>query len=250
MAVYTCYEMIADCRANKREGWACFACHYLPIVRILERRYSLAAPLARVCDKDAPMFDKPVPEREFVARLRQHVMNYSAAGEEAVDMAPVTAALENFSAMERQAVWMATMRYDAASSAAILRMEPKTVEAVRDRALDALRGHFDSWSRGILEANGFAWGSAVAAPSGDACVPVRWFLDLLDGKMTWQRRTDIEFHLTTCWHCVDHLCRLREVDELLRHNQPASDDQVRADLAALGFSAEPEKKSLWKRLGL
>jgi hypothetical protein len=254
MAVYTCYEMVADCRANKREGWSFFAQQYWPVIRVLKARYFPQGELnvRAICAGDALLFDKPVPEREFVAKLRQHVMAICAPlapDEPTIDLETLTAALGDFSPLERQAVWMSTMRYQVAEAAPILRMDSKTLESARERALEALRQRVDHWSRDVLERDGRALGVAAEAASGEQCIEARAFLDLLDGKMTWQRRADIEFHVNQCWHCVDHLCRLREVDELLRDSKPDSEDAAASLLTALGFTAAPAKKGFWRRMG-
>jgi hypothetical protein len=245
--------MVSDCRASKREGWSFFAHEYWPVVRALKTRYFPLGELdvRAICAGGASLFDKPAPEREFVAKLRQHVMAICAppaAGEPAIDLETLTAALAGFSPLERQAVWMATMRYDVPEAAPILRMDQKTVESARERALEALRQRADNWSRDVLERDGRALGVAAEAASGEECIAARAFLDLLDGKMTWQRRTDIEFHLNQCWHCVDHLCRLREADELLRHKTTESEENRAALLTTLGFPAEPKKRGLWRRM--
>lgn len=264
MAVYTCYDMMADCRANKREGWSFFITQYLPLCRELLAHYFperaadtqlLGRVAVATCRPESGLFaDRGLAlEREFVGDLRQHVLaaaEADRAGEpppSPLDLDTLTAALEGFTPVERQAAWMATMRYGAADSARILRMEPKTAEAVRERATDAVRQRVDRWSRDILEANGALLGRAAAAGKTDSCLPGRAFLDLLDGKMTWRRRQDMDFHLNTCWHCVDHLCRLREVDELLRLNKPLPLEEAPPYLALLGIASE-DKKPLWKRM--
>lgn len=252
MAVYTCYEMVADCRANRREGWSFFARQYLPVARTLQARYFPERPPdpRAMCDGSSPLFDKPVPEREFVARLRQHVIALAAppeGGDPPIDLDTLTGALDGFSPLERQVVWMSTMQYPAPEAAAILRMDAKTAESARERALEALRQRVDHWSRDVLERGGRALGAAAEAAAGERCIPARAFLDLLDGKMTWQRRTDADFHLNQCWHCVDHLCRLREVDELLRNNKPDSEESVSDVLTMLGFPP-PKRRGLLGRL--
>jgi hypothetical protein len=48
--IYTCYEMIRDCRENRAEGWRYFITTYVPVVRKLIAHYAGAdeAALARV----------------------------------------------------------------------------------------------------------------------------------------------------------------------------------------------------------
>jgi len=266
LAVYTSYQMVPDCRANKSEGWTFLVTQYVPVMRTLLARYfpERAADaalinriLAPICRPDSDLFqDRGMsPEREFVADLRQHLLaavEADRAGVVAlapVDLEILTNALAEFTALERQAVWMRTMRYDAASAGPILRMEVSTAESAAERAAEALRGHLDQWSRDVLETNGAALGREAALARTENCLPSRSFLDMIDGKMTWKRRGDIEFHLTQCWHCVDYFCRLREVDEIMRTNKPLTVAEAAPFLALLGIKPAEEKKSFWKRIG-
>jgi hypothetical protein len=71
------------------------------------------------------------------------------------------------------------------------------------------------------------------------------FLGLLDGRTTWQVCGELERHVTRCWHCIDHFCRLVEVVELLRGNKPLSDAEAAPSRELQGVSAV--KTPLWKR---
>jgi len=51
--------------------------------------------------------------------------------------------------------------------------------------------------------------------------------------------------VTRCWHCIDHFCRLVEVVEVLRGNQPLSGAEAAPLLDLLGVSAG--KQPAWKR---
>ncbi len=264
MAVYTCYDMVADCRADKREGWVYLVTEYIPACREFLARYfpgrasDSALPgrvLQAVCRPDSPLFDKqgPVSEREFVADLRQSVLaavemdRASDAAEVPLDLETLAQAWESLTATERQAVWMEGMNYEDEDAARILRMESKTVSAVRERASEMLRQSMDRWSADLIAANGGAIGRLAAAARTPDCIPARSFLDLLDGKMTWARRQDIELHMTRCWHCVDHLSRLREVDEVLRLNKRLSTEEAAPFLQLLNV-ADARKAPFWKRM--
>ena len=97
----------------------------------------------------------------------------------------------------------------------------------------------------MLAESGPALGRAAAAAAGDECLPPKPFLDLLDGRTTWQGRDELERHVTRCWHCIDHFCRLVEVDEVLRGNQPLADAEAAPFQELLGVSAA--KRPAWKR---
>jgi hypothetical protein len=254
--IYTCYEMIGDCRADKPEGWAYFVSNYVPVVRRLLAHYATsdAAGLERVLAAlRADLFSslEPMPERPFVAALRQRVLAQLEArpAEIALDLETVAAALAPLTLVEKQAAWFETMGYDAARTGTMLRVSRETVEAIRGRAAERIRGAVDAWSATVLRENGRALGqaAAAAAPSGpDAeCVPVRTILDVLDGRSTWLGREQMERHVTGCWHCIDHFCRMMEVVELLRENHPLSAGEAAPFRKLLGV--EEARRPLWKR---
>ncbi len=252
--IYTCYEMIRDCRAGRPEGWEYFLSNYVPVIRRLSVHYSPGKPLAvkdlitSVCKPDSVLFQTidPSPERQFVAELRQIVLSAveAPAGGGAISLEEVAAAFASLTLTEKQAAWTETMGYGAAETGAMLRMAPATVENIRTRAAGLLRGQVDSWSRGMLGESGIPLGRAAAAAVTKDCIPAKAFLDVLDGRATWRGREELERHATACFHCVDHFCRLAEVLELLRGAQPLA----KAEIEPLRKIAGIEKKSRgWNR---
>jgi hypothetical protein len=117
---------------------------------------------------------------------------------------------------------------------------------VRERAAELIRGTVDAWRRTLLAENGAALGREALAARGKDCLPAKAFLDVIEGRSVWREREVMDQHLRSCWHCVDHFCRLVEVNEWLRGNRPltAADAQTYLDL--LGIVTP--KASGWKRL--
>ena len=256
--IYTCYEMIRDCREGRAEGWCYFIANYVPAIRKLLSHYqpatadhaaTLARVLAAVREPESSIFQslEPAPERWFVAQLRQRVVAELAGSAPAVelDLETVAAALESLTLVEKQAVWLETMLYPAAQTGVLLRMAPATAEKIRAKAAELLRGKIDSWNRTMLADNGLALGRAAEAAKGAECLPPKPFLDMLDGRTTWLGRQQLEQHVTRCWHCIDHFCRLVEVVELLRDNQPLSDAEAAQFQDLLGVRRET--RPAWKR---
>jgi len=60
------------------------------------------------------------------------------------------------------------------------------------------------------------------------------------------RREDMERHVSQCWHCVDHLCRMLEVVEQLRGLRQLSDAAAEPFRKLLGIAVRTP--SGWKRL--
>lgn len=254
--IYTCYEMVRDCRANRPEGWVHFAANYVPVVRKLLAHYAPDDPgllepvLVALRDPQSSLFHslEPAPERWFVAELRQQVR---ARLEEKppdihIDLETVGAALDPLTMIEKQAAWFETMGYTPPQTAPMLRMAAETVERIRARAADLLRGKVDAWRRSLLAENGVELGRAAAQSGGKECLSPKTFLDILDGRMTWRGREELERHVTACWHCIDHFCRMTEVVELLRGIQPLSEAEA-APFRKLLAVPEPKRARWWSR---
>ncbi len=254
--IYTCYEMARDCRADRAEGWSYFVSNYVPVVRNLVSHYGtddgalLDRVLVGIRKPESSLFQtlEPVPERWFLAELRQKVLAEldSPAAEIGIDLETVASALEPLTMVEKQAAWTESMRYRPEQAGPMLRMAPQTVQKIRDRAAELIRGKVDSWRRTLLADNGSPLGRAAAATGGKECLSPKTFLDILDGRMTWQGREQLERHVTGCWHCIDHLCRMVEIVELLRGIQPLTEPEAAPYHALLGI--QPQKRSAWKRL--
>jgi hypothetical protein len=260
--IYTCYDMVRDCRADRPEGWSHFLANYVPVIRKILVHYINAGAgesllervLVALRQPQSSLFAPidPVPERWFVAELRQKVLAEAEAFEPgsrpeiAIDLETLGAALEPLTVVEKQTVWLDTMRYPPQQTGTFLRMEPRTVERIRDKAAELIRAKVDAWRRTLLSDNGAQLGRAAAATSTKECLPAKAFLDVLDGRTTWRGREDMERHVTGCWHCIDHFCRMVEVVELLRGTEPLPPLEVERYRKLLGL--EGEKRPAWKRL--
>jgi hypothetical protein len=261
--IYTCYDMIRDCRANREQGWSCFISHYVPVIRKLMAHY-VPAPdpggrrleliLVKLRRPESSLFQslEPAPERWFAAELRQRVLATLAETGDGVpgreielDLETLARALEPLTLLEKQAAWLETMRYSAEQAGVLLRMGPHTVQKIRDKAAERLRGQMDHWSRTLMPEAGSRLGRDAAAAQTPGCLPAKAFLDVLDGRATWRGREELERHVTACWHCIDHFCRLAEVVELLRGLAPLSEAEAEPLRTALGI-ARPRKRG-WSR---
>lgn len=254
--------MVRDCGADRAEGWSHFISQYVPAIRKLVAHYFperagenglIEQALRTLRRPDSSLFasQEPAPERWFVAELRQALLralrnDASAPAEMGIDLETLGEALEPLTLVEKQAVWMETMAYTPAETGVLLRMDPKTVEKIRDKAADRIRGVMDTWRRSLLADSGPGLGRAAAAARSSDCLPVKAFLDVLDGRTTWRGREEMEHHVLACWHCIDHFCRMAEVKELLRGLEPLSDAEAAVFCQSLGISpAKPAGKKRW-----
>ena len=256
--IYTCYEMVRDCRADLSEGWKHFIVHYVPVIRLALAHYAperaqdavlLNQILLSVRRPESFLFHsaEPPEERWFVAQLRHLVVAELAAPPAGIplDLETLTAALGPLTMTERQAVWFETMGYSPTHTGPMLRVSPDAVDKVRHRAAELIRGKVDSWRRTLLAENGPALGREAAAAVGQDCLPTKAFLDVVDGRTTWRDRETMDRHLLGCWHCVDHFCRMLEVVHLLRGSQPLSESESQPFRTLLGVAAP--KRTGWKR---
>ena len=251
--IYTSYEMIRDCRAEKPEGWTFFITNFAPVVARLTAHYGgdMESTLAAFRRPESSPFQslEPMPERPFIGELRQRILAAApkrrAVNAIPLDLETVAEALAPFTMTEKQAAWFETMRFPPQQTAEALRMSPATVEKIRARAGELLRGKLDSWRAGLLAENGQSLSLEAAKASTKDCVPSKTFLDILDGQSTWRGREETERHVSNCWHCIDHFCRMAEVIELRREVKPLSESEAAAIRKKLGI--ESSKKPFWRR---
>ena len=251
MAVYTCYDMIRDCQADKADGWLYLVDEFAPAIAATALHYGGTDSTVRTVIErlrgPASLLKgmEPCHQREFLYQLRPLILE--AAGKTMAPGAPdleiVTEALQPLSATERQAAWLETFGYDAATTAVLMRMAPETVAKLRDRVGELLRGKLDDWSAGMLARHGLALGNELETQTIAEPMEFRHCLDVIDGRVTWQRRTGLERQLEAHWPEVHKGCRIREADQALMRK--GAIDTVPL-LAALQL--ERPKPGLWKSL--
>jgi hypothetical protein len=110
-----------------------------------------------------------------------------------------------------------------------------------------IRGKVDAWRRTLMSDNGLALGRAAGAAKTEECLPAKAFLDILDGRTTWVGREEMERHVNSCWHCIDHFCRMLEVVEVMRGIRTLTEGEAQPWRHLLGLP-EAQKRTGWKRL--
>src|SRR5215510_3415947 len=114
--VYTCYEMIRDCRADSPAGWRYFLSYYVPAIRRILTHYGESAAdtqvraiLQELRKPESSLFQsmEPAQERWFVAELRQKVLATLPAPrpEIEIDAPTVAEALAPLTLTEKLAAW-------------------------------------------------------------------------------------------------------------------------------------------------
>ncbi|MCX6623157.1 MAG: zf-HC2 domain-containing protein, partial [Acidobacteria bacterium] len=74
----------------------------------------------------------------------------------------------------------------------------------------------------------------------------RLLADYMDGRVTWQRRDEVDRHLNECWRCVDLFCRVREADFLMHRRRPLDTEEVDRFLRVLGI--EQPRTTFWQKV--
>lgn len=260
--IYTCYEMIRDCRAGRSEGWSYFLTQYVPVIRGFLAHYFpdrgsdrklIERVLMKLREPGSSLFQSldPAPERAFVAKLRQHVLRAveadaaSAEPEVSIEIESLGTALEPLTMTERLVVWFETMRYGEVDAGRMLRMSAETAGKIQARGAELVRGSVDAWRSTLLADNGPLLGRAATALSTKDCLPPKAFFDVIDGRTTWRGREEMERHVKDCWHCLDHYCRLLEVVDVLRGSKPLPEGEVEGYRRLLGIEAA--KRSFWRK---
>lgn len=251
MSVYTCYDMVADCKSAKPEGFAYLVRHLLPPLRKLVRHYGgddtafrgLVLSLRTMTDIE------PMSDREFVARIRPRVLEqckFTLGAGKALDLAAFSEALTGLTFLERQLVWYETMGCDTIEAARRVRVSPETGAKARDKALELLRGNMDTWNRDVIRDNSGALVEQARQAKPDETIAFRRYVDLIDGRLTWQHREEVERAVVASWYEVDRLCVVREADDAVQGSRPLEKDEAAVFLEMLGV--KPPQPAFWKRL--
>ena len=254
MAIYTCFDMIVDCRQGKPEGWRYFARTFVAALRRIFSHYGggdehVFELIDRLRAPNSPLHAmQPMTQREFVDALRPLVLELTAKPAQGIspDLSLVQEALAPLTAIERQTAWFETFGYSTQEAARIMRMSPETAVKLRARTDELLRSKLDDWSTGLLANHGRALGAEVEQQVPETQLVYRDFFDVMDGRNSWQHRTTFERTLEASWFEVHRACRIREADDALAQAKPLDNASAQPVLDRLGIP--PESVGFWKRL--
>ena len=255
MAIYTCFDMIVDCRQGRAEGWRYFTRTFVAALRRTFAHYGggeehvfklierLRAP------SDSPLHAmQPMTQREFLDALRPLVLELTAPATKGIspDLSLVQDALAPLTATERQTAWFESFGYSAEDAARIMRMSPETAVKLRARTDELLRSKLDDWTVGLLATYGRDLGVQIERSPPDTRLAYRDFFDVMDGRNSWQHRTMFERTLEESWYEVHRACCVREADDALAKASPLDGAATLSVLNRLGIP--PESVGFWKRL--
>lgn len=265
--VYTFHDMLEGCQRRDARAWRVFVAGYLPLARHLLQQYfpSLAGSLegllpglfSGLLDDGGNFFRSFTgrAERELMAHFRRYVLDRARAlaalpppTAAPVSLEVLESALHQFSALQRQAVWLFLLAYAPERLAPILNMKEQTAAEIIQAAQEKLRAAMDRWSEDSLRSSGLALEDAVASRESKDCYPHLTFHRIVDGQITWQEREQVLNHLVACWLCVDRFCVLQEVAYFARKLPAPAEREIEAVLSALDLPPPAKNKSLLARL--
>ena len=265
--VYTFHDMIEGCRRRDPRAWREFVTTYLPLARHFLPQYLpqlsgdverlLPGVFAGMLEEDGHFFGSFTgrAEREFMVHFRRYMLDRgrTLAGLPAPTAPPVTlevleAALKEFSALQRQVVWLVMLGYSPDGVAPILNMKKETAAEITQTAQERLRAAMESWSQDSLSSSRPALVEAVSSRESQDCYPYLAFHRIIDGQISWRERELTLQHLAACFFCVDRFSTFQEVVYFSRKSPPAPEAEIKAVLGALNLPAPEKKKSLMARL--
>ncbi len=265
--IYTYHHMVEACPRRDPQAWREFVTRYMPLARhfILQYFPSLSGgvenTLARIfgstLEEEGHFFRSfsGRAERELMVHFRQFVIERARAlaALPPPTAAPVTlevleTALKNFSALQRQVVWLFAMAYPREKVAPILNIKPETAAEIIGNAQQKLRQAMESWSEESLRSSCPALVAALSGQETKDCYPYLSFHRIVDGQVTWRDREQALAHLTRCFRCVDRFCTFQETVYYSRTLPAATPEQVEAVLGSLGLAPVGKKKSLLAKI--
>jgi hypothetical protein len=282
--IYTYHRIVEGCVAREAGAWREFVRRYLPLARHLLFHYAPeragregeTAVFRAALQDDARFFRSfsGHTERELLVHFRAFVLEQTrrrgagnaaaqpsapeaAAGGGAAHAPVITletlrAALKDFTALQRQQVWMYMQGYSPEQTALLLgSLKPQTVSATLSLAQEKLREAMDAWSEDSLRASGPALAEEVTGMETKDCYPYLAFNRILDGQIAWRDREQTLGHMKECFRCVARFCEVQEMLYVQRTAPAAVESDVEAVLQSVGMEAAPapaQKKSLLARL--
>ncbi len=251
MAVYTSIDMLEDCRAGRAEGWEYLVSRFLPALEWIARRHDEAAAgregslkgfLAALRDDARSPVNRfrTATDREFLYCAAEYWLDWAGAlpadaGDRGI-RERFGGALEEFTRLERQIVWFAVLGYDEDGMRELLPAAGERVRQVVARAAERLGGDAAVVSD---RSYGAALVAEVRSSPPEEPVPLRRLFQVLDGRLDWRRRDEIEDRLLASWYELDRFCRAREAAMALRKARPLPPEQVAEYVRSLELDRRP-----------
>ncbi len=257
----TFHKILPGCEEGSREAWLAFLSNYTPIVsRLLdiylpscrdEQRKEFWRTALR--DLSANKFERlrtfdHRSEREFLVEMRAFFLEHGAANVNpsrdttcAPRPAPekLNALLKGLPLLHQEILFLKLAGYADATLEKLLRITP----AVALKGLERLQADYSIILRQEQDVSLWpaAWSEVLRyarASKQGGCPPLRQFVRILDGQVSWYDKDPVEQHMTSCLHCLERWTALRELVHWRREAKPLSLAELEALLSCLPIQTE------------
>ena len=186
-------------------------------------------------------------EKEFLMFLRDEL--FALGRERRGEREPLGMTHEQFAALlnefphlPREAVVMLSKGYPPERFAIVLHMEDATARGIQEKVNTKLEAAGLSLR---LPANldRLLWQLEQQESTPD-CVPVRTFVRIKDGQITWNDKQAADRHLAGCLRCFQHSVTYQELHWFYLDYRPAEASQVEAVAAKIDLESETQRTKL------
>lgn len=269
--LFTFHRIIAACEEGSPEGWLAFLTGYTPIVFQLFDLYLSSSPQRRenfwqeaLGTLTANNFEvlKRLEHRaeiEFLGDLHAFLLERGASRlDPAQDssLAPkptpdsVSALLKGLPLVHQEVLFFKLRGYSDASLEKLLVITP-TVTA---KGLERMRADYSALL-GRSEDECLwpgAWAQVIRfarAAKQEKCPPLRQFIRLHEGGLSWSDKDPLEHHVADCLHCIERWTALREIKYWRREAKPRPSAEINVLVSSLPLgAARRARKSLLARM--
>lgn len=265
----TFHKIMEGVEAGDREAWLAFLSGYTPVFMALGAVYLpgadhrngwrefLAVLAAGGCERLRRLDQQA--EREFLVDLRYGWLERGApsldasrdsSGATPPSGATVAALIKDLPLAHQEIVFLKLAGYSNGRLEKIFNITP----AVAQKGLERLRADYGAWLEESLDRCRWpaAWLGLVRdlrAARTESCPPLRQFVRVIDGQVSWGDKEPVENHLTGCLACLERWTALREVIHWRREAKPLSSAEAQAWLSAVPVRAGKKlEKSFFQRM--
>lgn len=196
-------------------------------------------------------------EREFLLDLRVFVLDCGAqrldpsqdvAGAPKTTAATLRELLKGLPLAHQQIVFSKLSGY---SDATIEKIYTVTA-AVAQQGFERLRAQYASLLGSDRDVCLWpaAWSQVrrdALASRTESCPPLRQYVRMLDGQISWDDKEPLEHHMTACLHCLERWTALREVVHWRREARPRPKEEIDELVSCLPLQTRPKQREPFLR---
>lgn len=268
----TFHKILSGCEQGSRQAWQAFLTDYTPIVfQLLDiylpcrrgdgRKEFWQEVLRALTANDFERlrtFDHQA-EREFLIELRAFLLEPGGAKLDPARDTPeaprptpesVIALLKGLPVVHQEIVFLKLAGYSDTTLERLLKITP----AVAQKGLERLQANYSivlqrEGDRGLWPAAWLELLRHARAAKKEGCPPLRQFVRILDGQVSWYDKEPAEEHLSGCLHCLERWTALRELVHWRREAKPRPPAELDGLLSSLPLQGGTKAgKGFLKRL--